>query len=89
MQLIFKLAHLAGSVITAADFLSRLELKVTQKVPLEIQEHIEGTPIEATTSSSQVADEENFFFTQADGEDETEEQILQQKEQSRNKQKNG
>ena len=36
-----------------------------------------------TTSSSDVADEEQFFFTQADGEDETEEQIFQRKKISR------
>ena len=35
-----------------------------------------------STSSSDVADEQHFFFTQADGQDETEEEILQQKEQS-------
>ena len=35
------------------------------------------------TSSSEVADEEQFFFTQADNEDESEEQTLEQKEQSR------
>ena len=35
-----------------------------------------------TTSSSDVADEKQFFFTQADGEDETKKQILQRIEQS-------
>ena len=35
-----------------------------------------------STSSSDVADEEQFFFTQPDSQDETEEQILQRKEQS-------
>ena len=35
-----------------------------------------------STSLVDVADEEPFSFTQADGQDETEEQILQQKEQS-------
>ena len=35
------------------------------------------------TSSSEVADEEQLFFTQADNEDESEEQTLEQKEQSR------
>ena len=79
MQSNFKLAHIAGSVNTAADFFSRLELKVTQKVPLEIQEVVQTTPMVLTTSSSLFGDEEKFFFTQADGEDETEEQILQRK----------
>ena len=36
-----------------------------------------------TTSFSDVADEEQFFFTQTDNNDESEEQILEQKEQSR------
>ena len=38
-----------------------------------------------TASSSDVADEEQFFFTPADGRDETEEQILQRKVQSQKK----
>ena len=58
----FKIAHIAGSVNTASDFLSRLELKVT---------------------SSDVADEEHFFFIQADKNDESEEQNIEPKEQSR------
>ena len=50
----FKIAHIAVSVITAADFLSRLELKVTEKIRLKIREDIQTTPIEVTTSSSDV-----------------------------------
>ena len=38
-----------------------------------------------TTSSSSVADEEQFFFTRADGQDETKDHILQRKEQSQKK----
>ena len=38
-----------------------------------------------STSSSDVADEEQFFFTQTDGQDETEEQILQRKEEPQKK----
>ena len=86
LQFHLKIAHLAGSVNTAADFLSRLELKVTEKVHLKIREDVQTTPIEVSTSSSDVADEEQFFFTQPDSQDETEEQILQRKEQP---QKNG
>ena len=85
LQFNFKIAHIAGSVNAAADFLSRLELKVTAKIHLKFREVVQTTPIEVTTSSSDVADGEQFFFTQADGEDETEEQIVQQKEQSRKK----
>ena len=85
LQLNFKIAHIAGSVNTAADFLSRLELKVTEKNCLKIREDVQTTPIEVTTSSSDVADEEQVFFTHTNDQDETEEQILQRKEQSRKK----
>ena len=37
LQFNFKIAHIAGSVNTAADFLSRLELKVTEKILLKIR----------------------------------------------------
>ena len=83
MQFSFKIAHIAGSVNTAADFLSRLEHKVTEKERLKIREDIQTTPIEVTTSSSDVADEEQFFFTHTDDTIESEEQTLERKEQSR------
>ena len=83
LQFNFKIAHIAGSVNTAADFLSRLELKVTEKIRLKIPEDIQTTPIEVTTSSSDVADEEQIFFTSADDAKESEEQTLERKEQSR------
>ena len=63
LQFNFKIAHIAGSVNTAADFLSRLELKVTEKTRLKTREDTQTTPIEVTTSSSDVADEEQVFFT--------------------------
>ena len=85
LQFNFKIAHIAGSVNTAADFLSRLELKVTERIRLKIREDVQTTPIEVTTSSSDVADEEQFFFTNNHDQDETEEQTLQRKEQSREK----
>ena len=83
LQFSFKIAHIAGSVNTAADFLSKLELKVTEKTRLKIREEIQTTPVEVTTFSSFVADEEQFFFTQADKNEESEEQTLERKEQSR------
>ena len=85
LQFNFKIAHIADSVNTAADFFSRLELKVTESIRLKIREDVQTTPIEVTTSSSDVADEEQLFFTQPDDQDETEEQILQREEQSREK----
>ena len=83
LQFNFKKTHIAGSVNTAADFLSRLELKVTEKICLKIREDIQTTPIEVTTSSSDVADEEHIFFTHADDAKESEEQTLERKQQSR------
>ena len=82
LQFNFKIAHVAGSVNTAVDFLSRLELKVTEKIHLKIREGVQTTPIDVSTSSSDVADGEQFFFTQPDNQDETAEQIIQRKQQS-------
>ena len=76
LQFNFKIAHIAGSINTAADFLSRLELKVTEKIHRKIRKDVQTTHIEVSTSSSDVADEEQFFFMQADGQNEAEEQIL-------------
>ena len=87
LQFNFKIAHIAGSVNTAADFLSRLELKVTEKICLKFREDIQTTPIEVTTSSSDVADEEHIFFTHADDAKESEEQTLGRKQQSRQNEK--
>ena len=83
LQFNFKISHIAGSVKTAANCFSKLELKVTEKIHLKIREDVPTTPIEVTTSSSDVADQEQFFFTQTDGQNETEEQFLRRKEQSR------
>ena len=89
LQFNFKIAHIAGSVNTGPDFLSRLELKVTERIRLKIREDVQTTPIEVTISSSDVADEEEFVFTQPDDQDETEEQILQRKNNIVKKQQNG
>ena len=75
-QFNFKKAHIAGSANRAADFLSRLELKITEKILLKMREVVQTTPIQVTTSSSDFADKENIFFTQPVGEDETEEKPL-------------
>ena len=54
-----------------------------EEVRLKIRENIRTTPIEVKTSSSDVADEKQFFFSQADNENESEEQTLQGEEKSR------
>ena len=87
LQFNFRKTHNAGSVNTAADFLSRLELKVTEKIRLKIREDIHTTPIEVTTSSSDVADEEQMLFTHAHDGKQSDEQTLERKEQSRQNEK--
>ena len=82
-QISFKIAHIAGSVNNAADFLYRLDLKVTEKIRIKIREDIQITRIEVTTSCSDAADEKKFFFTQSDNSDALEEQTLERKERSR------
>ena len=47
----FKIAHNAGSVNGAADFLSRLELKVTEKIRLKIRQDIQTLPLVVKTLS--------------------------------------
>ena len=86
---IFIIAHFAGSVKKAADFLSRLELKVTEKISLKIQEDVQTTHNEVTTSTSDVADEKQFFFAQADCEDESENKPLRGKSNLGKRQQNG
>ena len=63
LQFNLELANDVASVNNAADFHSRLELKVTEKIRLKIWEDIQATPIEMTTSFLDVADEEQFFHT--------------------------
>ena len=83
LQFNLKVAHIVGSVNTATDFLSRLELKVTDKILPKIWEDIHVTPTEVTTSSSDVAVEKYFLFTQAANENEYREHTFQRQEQSR------
>ena len=65
---------------TASDFLSRPELKVTEKIRLKIRKDIQTTPVEVTTSSSDVTHEEQIFFRQVENENESREQISEQRE---------
>ena len=83
LQFKFKKAHIASIVITAAVFLSRLELKVTEIICLKLREDVQTTPIEVSTSSMDVAGEEQFFFTQPDIYNESEKQTIERKEQSK------
>ena len=74
--------HVAGTQNTAADFLSRVELNPKERVDLKTREVITIRPIQVNLQSTDVADEEQFFFL-PDKTIETEEEILLQKEQAR------
>ena len=52
-----------------------------EQIPVKIKEHIQTTPIEVTTSSSDVGDEEQFFFAQAHKKVESEQQARERNEQ--------
>ena len=61
-------------------------MKVTEKIRLKIREDIKTIPIEVHTSSSDVADEQQCFFTPQDNEEaETEQQTLERKAEAKNK----
>ena len=77
-----RMAHFAASINIESDFLSGVELNVTEEIHLSVQEDIQTTSINVTTSSSDVNDKK-VFFTQADNENGSKKQTLQQKEQSR------
>ena len=83
LQFNFKIAHIAGLVNNTADFLSRLELNVMEKIRIKIGEDIQTTPLEMTTPSLDVADGKQFIITQTNPEIESEEQTLQRKKQAR------
>ena len=72
----------AGTQNTAADFLSRIDLNPKQSVELKIRNDITIRPIQVNLQSTDVADEEQFFFF-PDETIETEEERLLPKEQAR------
>ena len=81
LQFNFTIAHVPGRMNTAADFLSRLDLDPKEKVQLLIRDDIQTTPIEVHIQSSNVAEEEQFYFLPED-DIETEEQIWERKQRA-------
>ena len=84
LQFNFTIVHVPGRMNTAADLLSRLDLDPKEKVQLLIRDDIQTTPIEVHIQSSNVAEEEQFYFLPED-EIETEEQIWERKQRARKK----
>ena len=84
LQFNFTIAHVPGRMNTAADFLSRLDLDPKEKVQPLIRDDIQTTPIEVHIQSSNVAEEEQFYFLTED-DIETEEQVWERKQRARKK----
>ena len=80
----YRWMHLAmkcNSTSIETNILSRLKLKATLNLPLKIRENIQGTPIELTTSSSDVTDDENIL-AHTESEEVSEVRTLERQEQS-------
>ena len=69
---------------TAADFLSRLDISPKGKVLLQIREDIQTTPIQVNIQSSDIHEEDQFYFLPEDN-SETEEDIWERKRRARKK----
>ena len=67
---------------TAADFLFRLDLNPIHKVLLQIREDIQTTPIQVNIQSSDIHEEDKFYFLPAD-DTETEEDIWERQQNAR------
>ena len=62
LQYIFVLAHVPGSMNTAADFLSRTELDQTEKLEMTIRNDIHTKAIEVNIQSSGIVEEERIYI---------------------------
>ena len=62
LQYNFVIAHIPGAMNTAADYLSRLEYHITEKVELEIRDDIPVQAIEVNIQSAGVSEEEVTFL---------------------------
>ena len=81
LQFNVHIMHVAGTQNTAADFLSTNDLNPKEGVELKIRNDITIRPIQVILQSTDVADEEQLFFSPEET-IETEEEILLQKEQA-------
>ena len=84
LQSQFKIAHVPGRMNTAADFLSRLDISPKEKVLLQIREDIQTTPIQVNIQSSDIHEEDQFYFLPEE-DSETEEDIWERKQRTRKK----
>ena len=69
---------------TATDFLSRLDISPKEKVLLQIREDILTTPIQVKIQSSDIHEEDQFYFLPED-DSETKKDIWERKQRTRKK----
>ena len=70
LQYNFVIAHVAGAVNTAADFLSRTEVNPTEKLEKNLRNDIQTKAIEVNIQSSGIAEEEQIYLLPEDEIDE-------------------
>ena len=82
LQCNFVVAHVAGSMNTAADFLSRTEIDPTEKLEMTIRNDIHTKAIEVNIESSGIVEEEQIYVLPDDEIDEN--QLWEEKQNVRN-----
>ena len=70
LQYNFVIAHVAGSMNTAADFLSRTEINPVEKLEMSIRNDIQTRAIEVNIQSSGIVEEEQIYILPDDEFDE-------------------
>ena len=70
LQYNFVIAHVAGAMNTAADFLSRTEINPTEKLEMNLRNNIQTKAIEVNIQSSGIAEEEQIYLLPDDEIDE-------------------
>ena len=82
LQYNFVIAHVAGSINTAADFLSRTEVDPTEKLEMTIRNDIHTKAIEVNIQSTGIVEEEQIYILPDEEIDEN--QIWEEKQNIRN-----
>ena len=82
LQYKFVIAPVAGTMNTAADFLSRTEVDLTEKLEMTIHNDIHTKAIEVNIQSSGIVEEEEIYVLPDDESDEN--QLLEEKQNNRN-----
>ena len=82
LQYNFVIAHVAGSMNTAADFLSRTEVNPVKKLEMSIRNDIQTKAIEVNIQSSSIVEEEQIYILPDDEFDEN--KLWEEKQNVRN-----